>query len=115
MSCDFSKKHCVPCTEGTLPLKGEVLKKLFKNVDTGWKIINQHHLEKIFYFKDWIEAITFTNQLGKIAEEEGHHPDVFLSYGKVVVQLWTHKIDGLSESDFILAAKYDKIPSVVTH
>ncbi|NNM43720.1 MAG: 4a-hydroxytetrahydrobiopterin dehydratase [Chlamydiae bacterium] len=104
---DLSKKKCVPCTVGTPALKGEDLRSYLAQLNNGWKVIDEHHLEKEYTFKDFKSALDLTNDIGKIAEEEGHHPDIFLSYGKVKVQLWTHKIKGLSESDFILAAKCD--------
>ena len=105
---DLSKKNCMPCKGGVPPLKGEPLAQLYRHLSKGWQIIDEHHLEKEYLFKNFSEALSFTNKLGEIAEQEGHHPDIFLSYGKVKIQLWTHKINGLSESDFILAAKYDK-------
>lgn len=108
-NCDLSNKNCVPCKGGVPPLKGEPLAQLHRQLGGGWQIIDDHYLEKEYVFKNFKEALAFTNELGKIAEQEGHHPDIFLSYGKVKVQLWTHKINGLSESDFILAAKYDAI------
>lgn len=108
-NCDLSKKNCVPCKGGVPPLKGEPLVQLHRQLDKGWKIIDEHHLEKDYLFKNFREALDFTNKIGEIAEQEGHHPDIILSYGKVKIQLWTHKISGLSESDFILAAKYDNI------
>lgn len=106
---NLSNKHCIPCKGGLAPLKGEPLMQLHQQLDKRWKIINDHHLEREFVFKNFSEALEFTNKLGEIADREGHHPDIFLSYGKVKVELWTHKINGLSESDFILAAKYDKL------
>lgn len=106
---DLSKKHCVPCKGGVPPLKGERLIEFLHQLDEGWKVLDEHHLEKDYLFKNFREALDFTNKIGEIAEQEGHHPDILLSYGKVKIQLWTHKIDGLSESDFILAAKYDKL------
>lgn len=108
-NCDLSEKNCVPCRGGVPPLKGESLKELHRALGESWKVIDEHHLEKDYLFKNFREALDFTNKMGEIAEREGHHPDIVLSYGKVKVLLWTHKIDGLSESDFILAAKYDKI------
>ena len=109
MNCDLSKKHCVPCKGGVLPLKGEPLAKLQRELGGGWTVIDEHHLEKSYAFKDFREALAFTNKVGALAEEEGHHPDIHLSWGKVKIQLWTHKIDGLTESDFILAAKCDAL------
>ena len=101
----LANKKCVPCSKDVPPLRGEQLKALYDQLQNGWRIVDEHHLEKEFTFKDFKEALAFTNKMGSIAEEEGHHPDIFLSYGKVKVQIWTHKINGLSESDFILAAK----------
>lgn len=109
LHCDLSKKHCVPCRGGVPPLKGEELIKLLKKLGNHWKVIDEHHLEKEYTFHDFKEALLFTNKVGEIAEEERHHPDILLSYGKVKIQLWTHKIDGLTESDFILAAKCDNV------
>lgn len=106
-SCDLSKKHCIPCKGGIPPLKGEALTSLLAQLGEGWKVVNEHHLEKTYLFKNFKEALAFTNQVGALAEQEGHHPDILLAYGKVTIQLWTHKIDGLTESDFILAAKCD--------
>lgn len=106
---NFSKKKCEPCDKNVPPLKGESLAKHLEQLGHEWKIINEHHLEKEYSFHNFKEALAFTNRIGEIAEQEGHHPDLFLSYGKVKIQLWTHKIGGLSENDFILAAKCDQI------
>lgn len=106
---ELSKKTCTPCLKGTPPLKGEKLNQLYQQLKDGWKIIEEHHLEKEYKFTNFKEALSFTNRVGEIAEKEGHHPDIYLSYGKVKIELWTHKINGLSESDFILAAKCDAI------
>jgi 4a-hydroxytetrahydrobiopterin dehydratase len=108
-NCDLSEKKCVPCRGEVPPLKGDALAQLHKQLGGSWKVVNEHHIEKEYLFKNFKEALAFTNKVGEIAEQEGHHPDIFLSYGKVKIQLWTHKIDGLTESDFILAAKCDKI------
>jgi len=101
---NLSEKHCVPCKGGVPPLKGEELDRLKQQLP-GWQVVDGHHLLRSFAFPDFRTALDFVNRLGAIAEEEGHHPDVFLSWGKVEVKIWTHKIDGLTESDFILAAK----------
>jgi len=101
------KKKCMPCALSTAPLKGEALKPLYLQLGEGWEIVEQHHLEKEFIFPNFKKALEFTNVIGHIAEEEGHHPDIYLTYGIVHVKLWTHKIDGLSENDFILAAKIE--------
>lgn len=105
--CDLSKKKCTPCQGGVPPLKGSSLVELCRQLGKGWKVIDEHHLEKEYSFKNFRDALAFTNAVGAIAEEEGHHPDISLSYGKVKIQLWTHKVNGLTESDFILAAKIE--------
>ncbi len=105
----LSEKKCIACEEGVPPLEGEALEKLKSELNSSWHVINEHHLEREFPFKDFKEALDFTNKLGRLAEAEQHHPDIHLSWGKVRIMLWTHKINGLSESDFILAAKIDRI------
>ena len=107
--CDLANKKCVPCKGGVPPLKGGALAALHRQLGDTWKVVEEHHLEKEYRFKDFREALAFTNQVGAIAEAEGHHPDLLVSYGKVKVQIWTHKINGLTESDFVLAAKCDRI------
>lgn len=104
---NLSRKHCIPCSGGVPSLKGEEIKKLHALLQEGWQVAGEHHLQREYRFKDFKEALDFTNLIGKIAEEENHHPDIILSYGKVTVQIWTHKVNGLTESDFILAAKID--------
>lgn len=103
----LADKKCVPCRGGVPPLKGEALRGLAVEVP-DWKIIEEHHLAKTFLFADFKTALDFVNRVGEVAEREGHHPDLGLSWGKVDVKIYTHKIDGLSESDFILAAKIDR-------
>ena len=105
---DLAKKTCIPCKGGVLPLKGEKLDDLMEKLKNNWKIIKEHHLEKNYSFKNFKEALDFTIKVGELAENQGHHPDVFLAWGKVKLTIWTHKIDGLTESDFIFAAKADK-------
>ena len=109
INMSLAQKHCVPCRGGVPPLKGAELENL-KNQVTGWQVVEEHHLTKTYTFPDFLKALEFVNRAGAIAEEEGHHPDLYLSWGKVGVKTWTHKIDGLTESDFILAAKIDQIP-----
>lgn len=105
----LAEKECVPCKGGVPPLKGNDLQNLVTQLNPGWQLIREHHLEREFKFKDFREALSFTNQVGDLAEEQGHHPDIYLSWGKVKVTIWTHKIDGLTESDFVLAAKIDRL------
>lgn len=83
------------------------IRVLLGKLDDGWRLVAQHHLEKEYSFEDFVTALEFVNQVGSIAEEQGHHPDIYLTWGRVAVKIWTHKIDGLTESDFILAAKLD--------
>jgi 4a-hydroxytetrahydrobiopterin dehydratase len=105
----LAEKECVPCKGGVPPLKGEDLARLTRELKPGWMVVNEHHLEREFKFKNFREALEFSNKVGELAEAQGHHPDMYLAWGKVKVTLWTHKIDGLTESDFIMAAKVDKL------
>jgi 4a-hydroxytetrahydrobiopterin dehydratase len=90
------------------PLKGADLTPLAEQVPE-WQVVEEHHLERCFGFKNFAEALRFTNEIGALAEEQGHHPDILLAWGKAGVRIWTHKIDGLTESDFVLAAKIDRL------
>lgn len=109
MSTELANKSCTACQGGTPPLKGEELQDLSQQLAGGWQVIDQHHLEKEYTFDDFRQALQFTNRVGEVAEQQNHHPDLYLTYGKVKVQIWTHKIDGLTESDFIFAAKCDEV------
>ncbi len=108
-TCDLDAMDCVPCKGGVPPLKGGAVKELLDRLGGGWQVVDEHHLEKEYRFENFREALDFTNRVGELAEEQGHHPDLYLSWGQVTVQVWTHKIDGLTESDFVLAAKADKV------
>ena len=99
----------MPCRGGTPPVKGAVLAKLRHELGSDWRVVRGHHLEKTFTFKDFREALAFTNRVGRVAEQQGHHPDLHLAWGRVKVTVWTHKIDGLTESDFVLAAKIEAL------
>ena len=105
----LSNKSCVPCRGGIAPLTKNEYEPLLAELGEEWEVIDTHHLEKTILLKNFAEALTFTNQVGGIAEKEGHHPDIELGWGRVKIIIWTHKIDGLSESDFILAAKISDI------
>ena len=105
----LAEKECVPCKGGVAPLKGEDLSRLAGELRPGWQVVDEHHLEKEFKYKDFREALKFTNKVGELAEAQGHHPDIYLAWGKVRLTLWTHKIDGLTESDFVMAAKIDRL------
>ena len=106
----LASKTCVPCRGGVPPLKGAELQALQSQV-SGWSVIDEHHISKTFTFPDFAKALAFVNRVGEIAEQQGHHPDIFLTWGRVEIKTWTHKIDGLTESDFILAAKIDQLNS----
>ncbi len=105
----LATKQCIPCTIGTPPLEGTALGELYGQLDPLWKVIDEHHLEREFSFKNFRQALDFTNRIGELAEGQGHHPDIYLTWGKVKLVLYTHKIEGLSESDFVFAAKVDRI------
>ena len=109
MASELARKECIPCRGGVPPLKGGDLTALLAKLGGGWKVVDEHHLEKEYKFKDFRQALDFTNRVGEMAEAQGHHPDVYLAWGKVKITFWTHKIDGLTESDFIFAAKSDSV------
>ena len=106
---ELSEQKCTPCQGGVDPLTEPMLPEYHKQLSEGWQIIGGERLERNFKFKNFKEALDFTNKVGQLAEQQGHHPDITLSWGKVKVQLWTHKIGGLHENDFILAAGIDNL------
>lgn len=109
MAKQLTKQHCVPCEGGVAPLAGKDLELLLKSV-VGWALKNKPaRISKEFKFKDFAEAMEFVNKVAEIAEAEGHHPDIFISYNRVRLELTTHAIGGLSRNDFILAAKIDEL------
>ena len=105
---ELAKNACVPCKGGVPPLKGEGLAAMCETLGSEWELVEEHHLEKSYTFKGYAPAVAFTNAVAAIAEEQNHHPDIILSWGKVKVTIWTHKIDGLTESDFYFAAKVEE-------
>ena len=106
---ELASQECVPCRGGVPPLEGPALDELQERLGGGWKVVDGHHLEKEYEFPDFVQALEFTNRIGGLAEEVNHHPNIFLTWGKVKIELWTHKIDGLTESDFVWAAKADRL------
>ncbi len=102
-------KMCVPCQAGTPPLNASIIATLMSQLDPQWTQPDPAKIQREFRFKDFKTTLAFVNQVGELAEAEGHHPDIFLTWGKAVITLWTHKIGGLSESDFILASKIDLV------
>ena len=108
-SAALAEKECVPCKGGVPPVGESEQRRLLAELGpNGWQVANGHHLEKQYKFPDFVQALAFVNRIGAIAEAQGHHPDIALGWGRVGVTIWTHKIDGLTESDFVLAAKFDR-------
>ncbi len=105
---ELARKTCVPCKGGTPPLKGDELDG-FRRQLPEWEVVEEHHLRRRFRFKNFRESLSFVNQVGELAEKQGHHPDVGFGWGYAEISVWTHKIDGLTESDFIFAAKVDSL------
>ncbi len=105
----LSQKRCKPCEEGTPAFTADEIAPQLQELGHNWRVRENHHLEKTFRFPDFRTALRFVNQIGELAEQEQHHPDLTLSWGKVGITLWSHKAGGLTENDFILAAKIDRI------
>ncbi len=109
MAGSLADKKCVPCTGGTPPLTLEEVAPLRTQLQDGWEVEGGKKLIRPFKFKNFVEAVDFVNAVARVAEEEGHHPDLYVRWGEVRVFLWTHKIDGLTESDFVMAAKIERL------
>ena len=109
MASELAARRCVPCRGDTPLLRGEAVSRLLEQLGGGWRAVDEHHLEKEYRFPDFRSALAFTNRLGELAERESHHPDIHLAWGRVRLEIWTHKIRGLSEGDFVLAAKADAL------
>lgn len=103
----LADRPCVPCRGGVPPLTAAEIAPLLAQLD-GWSVASEHHLEKTYRLKNFARALALVNRIGAIAEEQNHHPDLSLAWGRVGVTIWTHKINGLTESDFIFAAKCDQ-------
>ncbi len=108
MASELAARKCVPCKGDTPALKGGQLEALREQLGGDWRVVDEHHLEKQYRFENFREALDFTNRVGEIAEEQHHHPDIQLAWGRVRLDIWTHTIDGLTESDFVFAAKADR-------
>ena len=105
---ELAGRQCIPCRGGVPALRGEEITNLQSQLE-GWKVVNEHHLRKEYKFDDFKDTQAFVNRVGELAEEQGHHPDICYGWGRAEITIWTHKIDGLTESDFILAAKIDAL------
>ncbi len=106
---DLTQKKCVPCEGGVPPIAGGEINKYLSQLQTGWNVEEGKKIKKEFKFTDFKESIDFVVRVAELAELEGHHPDIFIFYDRVTILLWTHAIQGLSENDFILAAKIEKL------
>jgi 4a-hydroxytetrahydrobiopterin dehydratase len=103
-------KKCVPCQGGVPPLEDAVSQQLLAQLGEGWHITDKGHLKKTYIFNDFMGPMTYANKIALLAEQEAHHPDLTIAWGRCSVEIWTHKINGLTESDFILAAKIEALP-----
>ena len=102
---DLADRECVPCRGGIPPLKGDELAGWHAKLGEDWSVVDEHHLERTFRFKNFQEALDFANRVGALAESVNHHPDLHVAWGHCQIQVWTHKVDGLTETDFVFAAK----------
>lgn len=107
---DLARKSCVPCKGDVPPLEGDALESLSKQLPE-WDVVRGHHLHREYTFPDFAKALAFVNRVGEVAEAEGHHPNISFTWGKVEIEIFTHSIDGLTESDFVLAAKLEQLKS----
>jgi 4a-hydroxytetrahydrobiopterin dehydratase len=105
----LADRRCEPCRGGVPPLTPEQQAPFLRELDPDWQVVDGHHLARTFLFRNFAGALAFTNEVGALAEDQGHHPDLHLAWGRVRVEIWTHKIDGLHEADFVFAAKCDRI------
>lgn len=106
---DLAGRDCVPCRGGIPPMRGDEIKEFLNQLGGDWRVVEEHHLTKRYEFKNFREAQEFVTRVGDLAEQQGHHPDICFGWGYAEVTIYTHKIAGLSESDFVLAAKIDAL------
>ncbi len=106
---ELAERECIPCKGGVPPLKGHPLRVLLEKLGGDWEVVDEHHLTKMFRLKNFADALAYVNRVGQMAEKQAHHPDIYLAWGKVRIDIWTHKINGLTESDFVFAAKAETL------
>lgn len=106
---DLAERECVPCRGGVPPLDAAEIGRFLEDLGGEWAVVDAHHLEKTYRFKNFRDALAFVNRVGELAESVNHHPDIELGWGRVKLTVFTHKIDGLHESDFVFAAKSDRL------
>jgi 4a-hydroxytetrahydrobiopterin dehydratase len=106
---DLASRDCIPCKGGVPPLVGEALREISSELGNDWQVVDEHHLEKSYRFENFRDALAFTNRVAELAESVNHHPDIELAWGRVKLTIWTHTIDGLSQADFVWAAKADRL------
>jgi 4a-hydroxytetrahydrobiopterin dehydratase len=106
---DLSKKKCIPCEGGIPPFTGKEISEYKKDISDAWKITDNNMISREFFFVSYRHTMDFVNRVADLAEQEGHHPVIHIYFGRAVLELWTHSINGLSENDFILASKIDKL------
>lgn len=105
----LAQRKCIPCEGGIPKLEPDAIASLLPQLDAEWTVVDEHHLRRSYAFPDFLSALAFVNRVGALAEENGHHPDLYFTWGKAAVELHTHAVNGLTESDFILAAKIDQL------
>ena len=104
-----AQRHCTPCERGAKPLQSEALEKYVDQLGEDWAVVDGKRLQKEFHFNDFKETWAFVDLVAELAEEENHHPNIEFTWGRATITLWTHKIDGLHENDFIMAARIDEL------
>ena len=110
MTPSLADQECEACTSEDEPLTEAEYAEYLEEIDSAvWSVVNEHHLEGTYTFEDFRDALEFTYEVGELAEEEWHHPDIHLQWGEVTIEMWTHKIDGLHKTDFIMAARMDRM------
>jgi 4a-hydroxytetrahydrobiopterin dehydratase len=105
---NLADQRCIPCRGGVPPMEENRAKELLRELDDGWQLNSEGHLERVYRVRNFVQAMALANKVADIAEDEGHHPDLSIAWGKCKVEIWTHKISGLTESDFYFAAKADR-------